>query len=102
MQCTRVSFRTIFSKCEYNAMASFQTSINIDKTRHKYCLLSFMHRNKIGLLTLFAKINNKDGGLNNVCRMGKNLEISKQPPLVLTSRECSDKNDILKFFSMVL
>ena len=46
-------------------MASFQTTTNIDETRDKYCLLSFMHRNKIGLLTPFGKIN-KRGGLNTV------------------------------------
>ena len=44
-------------KHEYNAMASFQTTANIRETRDKYCLLSFMHRNEIGLLTPFAKIN---------------------------------------------
>ena len=36
-------------------MTSFQTTGNIGKTRDKYCLLPFMHRNKIGLLTPFAK-----------------------------------------------
>ena len=46
-------------------MASFQTTANIGKTRDTYCLLSFMHRNKIGLLKPFAKFN-KRGGLNKV------------------------------------
>ena len=36
-------------------MTSFQTTGNIGKTRDKYCLLLFMHKNKIGLLTPFAK-----------------------------------------------
>ena len=67
-----VSFRTIISKHEYNAMASFQTSANIGKTRDKYCLLSFMHSNKIGLLTPVAKIN-KRGSLNNVQGGGKKI-----------------------------
>ena len=44
------------SKHEYNAMASFQTTANIDKTQDKYRFLSFMHRNKIGLLTPFANV----------------------------------------------
>ena len=48
-----VSFRTIASKHEYNAMTSFQTTAN----------MFFMHRNEIGLLTPFAEIN-KRGGLN--------------------------------------
>ena len=65
-----VSFRTIASKHEYNAMASFQTTANIGKTPDKYCLLFFMHRNKIGLLTPFLKIN-KRGGLNKVRGGGK-------------------------------
>ena len=64
-----VSFRTIASKHEYNAMASFQTTANIGKTPDN-CLLFFMHRNKIGLLTPFAKIN-KRGGLNKVRGGGK-------------------------------
>ena len=67
-----VSFRTIVSKHEYNAMTSFQTTANIGKTPHKYCLLFFMHRNKIGLLTPFAKIN-KRGGLNKVQGGGKEI-----------------------------
>ena len=62
---TTASSRTTASKHEYNAMASFQTTTNLGKTRDKYCLLFFMHRNKIGLLTPFAKINNR-GGLNKV------------------------------------
>ena len=44
------------SEHEYNAMASFQTTGNIGKTQDKYCFLSFMHRNKIGLLTPFANV----------------------------------------------
>ena len=53
-------------------MVSFRTTTNIGKTPDKYCLLFFMHRNKIGLLTLtpFAKIN-KRGGLNKVRGGGK-------------------------------
>ena len=35
-------------------------------------LLSFVHRNKIGLLTFFAKIN-KRGGLNKVRAGGKKI-----------------------------
>ena len=46
-------------------MASFQTTANIGKTPDKYCLLSFMHKNIIGLLTTFANIN-KRGSLNKV------------------------------------
>ena len=53
-------------------MASFQTSANIGKTRDKYCLLSLMHRNKIGLLTPVAKIN-KRGSLNKVQGSGKKI-----------------------------
>ena len=53
-------------------MASFQTTANIGKTRDKHCLLSFMHRNKIGLLTPSAKIN-KRGGLNKVRGCGKKI-----------------------------
>ena len=60
-------------------MASFQTTANIGKTPDKYCLLFFMHRNKIGLLTPFAKIN-KRGGLNKVRGGGKNQKINKRPP----------------------
>ena len=51
------SLRTTASKHEYNPMASFETTAN------KHCLLFFMHRNKIGFLTPFAKTN-KYGGLN--------------------------------------
>ena len=51
------SLRTNASKHEYNPMASFETTVS------KYCLLFFMHRNKIGLLKRFAKTN-KCGGLN--------------------------------------
>ena len=58
------------SKHEYNAMASFQATANIGKTRDKYCLLFCMHRNKVGLLTPFAKIN-KRGGLNKLRSVGK-------------------------------
>ena len=53
-------------------MTSFQTTANIGKTQDKYCLLFFMHRNTIGLLTPFAKIN-KRGGLNKVRRGGKKI-----------------------------
>ena len=35
------------------------------KTRDKYCLVFFMHRNEIGLLTPFARIN-KRGGLSKI------------------------------------
>ena len=49
----------------------------IGKTQDKYCLLFFMHRNEIGFLTPFAKIN-KRGGLNKV--RGKNLKINKRHP----------------------
>ena len=50
----------------------------IGKTRDKYCLVFFMYRNEIGLLTPFAKIN-KRWGLNKV-RGGerKNLKIIKR------------------------
>ena len=60
------------SKHEYIAMASFQTTASIGKTWDKYCLLSFMDRNKIGLLTPFAKIN-KRGGLNELRLGGKKI-----------------------------
>ena len=50
----------------------FQTSPNIGKTQDKYCLLSFMHRNEIGLLTPVAKIN-KGGSLNKVQEGGKKI-----------------------------
>ena len=53
-------------------MASFQTTANTGKTRNKYCLLSFIHRNKIGLLTPFARIN-KRGGLNKVGAGGEKI-----------------------------
>ena len=46
-------------------MTSFQTLANLGKTQDKYCLLSFMHRNRIGILTPFAKINKREG-LNKV------------------------------------
>ena len=55
-----VSFRTIASKHEYNAMTSFQTTAN----------MFFMHRNEIGLLRPFAKIN-KRGDLNKEWGGGK-------------------------------
>ena len=51
-------------------MTSFQTTANIGKARDIYSLLSFMHRNKTGLLTSFDKIN-KRGGLNKVRVGGK-------------------------------
>ena len=61
-------------------MASFQTTANTGKARDKYCLLSFIHRNKIGLLTPFSKIN-KRGSLNKVPGgRGKNLKIYKRSP----------------------
>ena len=53
-------------------MASFQATANIGKTGDKYCLLFFMRRNKIGLLTPFAKIN-KCGSLNKVREGGKKI-----------------------------
>ena len=62
-RCIMCFFALHASKHEYNTMASFQTTANIGKIRHKFCLLSFMHRNKTGLLTSFAKIN-KRGDLN--------------------------------------
>ena len=64
-RCSMCFFTLHTSKHEYNTMASFQTTANIGKTPHKFCLLSFMHRNKTRLLTSFAKIN-KRGGLNKV------------------------------------
>ena len=69
-----VSFRTIASKHEYNAMTSFQTTAN----------MFFMHRNEIGLLTLFAKIN-KRGGLKRSEGVEKNLKINKRSPFVLNT-----------------
>ena len=61
-------------------MTSFQTTADIDKARDKCCPLSFMHIYKIGLLTLFAKINRR-GGLNMVRSGGKkNLKINKRLP----------------------
>ena len=65
------------SKHEYNAMASFQTTINIGKTWGKFCLLSFMYRNKISLLTPFSKID-KRGGLKGV-----DLRINKRTPFCI-------------------
>ena len=53
-------FRTIASKHESNAMASFQTT-TIGKTRDKYFLLFFIRRNEIGLLTSFTKIDKRRG-----------------------------------------
>ena len=53
-------------------MASFQTTANTGKTRNKYCLLSFIHRNKTGLLTPFARIN-KRAGLNKVGEGGEKI-----------------------------
>ena len=68
----QMQFNSIFSKHEYNAMASFQTTANTGKARDKYCLLSFIHRNKIGLFTSFSKIN-KRGSLNKVRGGGKKI-----------------------------
>ena len=51
-------------------MGSFQTTANIGKTRDKYCLLSSMHKNKIGLLSPFAKTN-KRWGINKVQGVGE-------------------------------
>ena len=58
-------------------MTSFKTTANLDKTRDKYCFLFFPHRNKIGLLKHFAKIN-KRGCLNKVQGGGK--KTIKVPP----------------------
>ena len=72
----QMQYNSIFSnhpsKHEYSAMASFQITANISEIREKYCLLSFMHRNEIGLLTPFAKIN-KRVGLNKVQGGGKKI-----------------------------
>ena len=38
-----VSFQTIASKDEYNAIACFQITANIFKTQDKYCLLFLMN-----------------------------------------------------------
>ena len=63
----QMQYNSIFSnhrlKTWIQCNGIFQTTTNIGKTRDKYCLLSFMHRSTIGLLTPFAKIN-KRGGLN--------------------------------------
>ena len=40
--------------------------------RDNYCLLFFLHRNEIGLLTAFAEIN-KRGVLNKVGGGGKKI-----------------------------
>ena len=53
-------------------MTSFQTTANIGKTQDKYCLLSFMHRNRIEPLTRFAKINKRES-LNKVRGGGKKI-----------------------------
>ena len=67
------------SKYRCNTMVSFEPSsqnmnamqwhlfkqLPISKTQHKYCLLFFMHKIEIGLLTSFTKIN-KRGGLNKI------------------------------------
>lgn len=44
----------------------------IGKTQDKYCLLLFTHRNEIGLLRPFAKIN-KRGSLHKVRGEGKKV-----------------------------
>ena len=63
----QMQYNSIFSnhrlKTWIQCNGIFQTTTNIGKTRDKYCLLSFMHRSKKGLLIPFAKIN-KRGGLN--------------------------------------
>ena len=43
----------------------------VGETRDNYCLPFCMHRNEIGLLTPFARINDKLGGLNKVQEGGK-------------------------------
>ena len=68
-------------------MTSFQTTANVGKTQDKYCLLSFMHRNRIGILTPFAKINKREC-LNKVREGGeKILKLISDPPLKLSTRE---------------
>ena len=68
----QMQYNSIFLNHRLHAMSPSQTIANIRKTRDKYCLLSFMHRNKIGLLTPFAKTN-KRGDLNKVRRGGKKI-----------------------------
>ena len=46
---------------------------SLGKTRDKYCLLFFMHRNEIGLLTRFTKINKRES-LNNVRGNGEKIK----------------------------
>ena len=84
-----VSFLTVASKHEYNPMVSFQTTAN----RCKYCLLFFMHRNEVGLLAPFAKIN-KRGSFNKVQGGGKK---SKRPlSSIKYPRVTQIKNKMLK------
>ena len=60
-----------------NAMASFQTTGS----------MFFMHRNEIGLLTHFAKINKREG-LNKVWGGWEKIwELISDPPLVLNTQE---------------
>ena len=50
----------------------------IGKTRYKYYLLFCIHRNEIGHLTPFSKINNKRVDLNKVRGGEKNLKVNKR------------------------
>ena len=72
----QMQYNSIFSnhrlKTWIQCNGIFQTTTNIGKTRDKYCLLSFMHRSKIGLLIPFAKIN-KRGGLNKEREGGEKI-----------------------------
>ena len=78
--CVSLHYKIHVSKHEYNAMAPFQITTNVSNERDKYCFLSFIHGNKIGLLTPFAKINKREG-LNKVQGGGKNIKILTRSPL---------------------
>ena len=65
------------------------------KTRDKYCLVFFMRRNEIGLLTTFARIN-KRGGLRGWEKIKK---LIRDPPLALRIREYTDIN-VRKMFTL--
>ena len=89
----QMQYNSIFpnhpSKHEYNAMASFQRTANIRKTRDKYCLLSFMHRNEIGLLIklIYVWILIRCEGV------GKNLKFNKRlPSCIKHPRSCKVSN----------
>ena len=84
--CVSLHYIIHVSKHEYNAMAPFQVTTNVGNKRDKYCLLSFKHGNKMGLLTPFAKINKREC-LNKVQGGGKKYKNINAIPLVLSTQE---------------